>query len=90
MDEVIEVIGLAGSCLIGLSFIPQTYKTIKENETKDISVGFMGLSLLSASMMVTYGVYYEILPMIISNGSVVVNCIIISTYMCKKSDEMSS
>ena len=34
MDEVIEVIGLAGSCLIGLSFIPQTYKTIKENETR--------------------------------------------------------
>ena len=55
MDEVIEVIGLAGSCLIGLSFIPQTYKTIKENETKDISVGFMGLSLLSASLMVTHG-----------------------------------
>ena len=90
MDEVIEVIGLAGSCLIGLSFIPQTYKTIKENDTKNISFSFMGLSLLSASMMVTYGVYYEILPMIISNGSVVINCVVIFSYMVRNSDEISS
>ena len=34
MDEVIEVIGLAGSCLIGLSFIPQTYKTITTDQKK--------------------------------------------------------
>ena len=81
MDNIMEILGLVGSSLIGLSFIPQTYKTIVEKETKDISYSFMCLNVLSASLMVSYGVYYEIIPMIIANGSVVINCLIILGYM---------
>jgi uncharacterized protein with PQ loop repeat len=81
MNNAIDIIGLVGSGLIGASFIPQTYKTIKNNETKDISYSFMFLNILSASIVTTYGIYYRILPMIISNGSVIINCCIILYYM---------
>lgn len=81
MNNVIDIIGLFGSILIGLTFIPQTYKTINSNEVKDISNLFLILNITSASLMVVYGAYYYIIPVIISNGSVLLNCIIISIYL---------
>ncbi len=80
-NSIINIIGLTGSILIGTSFIPQTYKTIKNNETKDISPLFMILNIISASLMCVYGGYYFIIPVIISNGSVVINCFIIIFYI---------
>ena len=80
-DSIINIVGLTGSILIGTSFVPQTYKTIKNNETKDISPSFMILNIISASLMCIYGGYYFIIPVIISNGSVVINCFIIMFYM---------
>ena len=43
MDNIMEILGLVGSSLIGLSFIPQTYKTIVEKETKDKMGSVMNL-----------------------------------------------
>lgn len=81
MDTIINIIGLCGSVLIGASFIPQTYKTIKNNNTKDLSYAFMLLNISSASFMCIYGVYYKIIPIMIANSSVIINCIIILIYM---------
>tara|TARA_Y200000002_G_scaffold325622_1_gene287828 strand:- start:435 stop:695 length:261 start_codon:yes stop_codon:yes gene_type:complete len=81
MNNIIDIIGLFGSILIGLTFIPQTYKTINSNEVKDISNLFLILNITSASLMVIYGAYYFIIPVIISNGSVLINCLIISIYL---------
>ena len=76
--DIIDIIGLTGSVLVGICFIPQTYKTINSNEIKDISKLFMLLNIISASLMVVYGSYYLILPVIIANGSVLINCCIIT------------
>lgn len=81
MNNIIDIIGLLGSILIGLTFIPQTYKTINSDEVKDISNLFLILNIASASLMVIYGAYYFIIPVIISNGSVLINCLIISIYL---------
>ena len=81
MDNIINIVGLCGSILIGASFVPQTYKTIKNGETKDLSYAFMFLNITSASLMCIYGFYYKIIPVIISNGSVTLNCLIILFYM---------
>lgn len=81
MNNIIDIIGLFGSILIGLTFIPQTYKTINSNEVKDISNLFLILNITSASLMVVFGAYYFIIPVIISNGSVLINCLIISIYL---------
>lgn len=77
-NEIIDIIGLIGSVLVGICFIPQTYKTINSDEIKDISKLFMMLNIISASLMVVYGSYYLIFPIIIANGSVLINCCIIT------------
>ena len=82
-NEIIDIIGLTGSVLVGICFIPQTYKTINSNEIKDISKLFMMLNIISASLMVVYGSYYLILPIIIANGSVLINCCIITICIFK-------
>lgn len=81
--DIIDIIGLTGSVLVGICFIPQTYKTINSNEIKDISKLFMLLNIISASLMVVYGSYYLILPVIIANGSVLINCCIITICIIK-------
>lgn len=81
MKEIVNILGLGGSILVSLSFIPQTYKTLQQNDTSDISYLFMSLNIISSSMMCIYGVYYTIVPIIISNGSVLINCIIILAYI---------
>ena len=82
METIINNIGLSGSILLGLSFIPQTYKIIKEKQTKNISLIFLILSICSAILMSIYGFYYELLPIIISNILVIINCVIIIIYKC--------
>ena len=80
METIINNIGLFGSILLGLSFIPQTYKIIKEKQTKNISLIFLILSICSALLMAVYGFYYELLPMMVANILVLINCAIISFY----------
>ena len=80
METIINNIGLSGSILLGLSFIPQTYKIIKEKQTKNISLIFLILSICSALLMTVYGVYYELVPIIVSNILVLINCAIIAFY----------
>ena len=80
METIINNIGLSGSILLGLSFIPQTYKIIKEKQTKNISLIFLILSICSALLMTVYGFYYELLPIILSNILVLINCAIIIFY----------
>lgn len=81
----VDIIGLIGSISIGLSFIPQTYKTLKINTIKSTSF-LMFLITSSASVcMIIYSVYYKVLPMLIANVSVLINCsIIMIAYLYKK------
>ena len=81
--HIIDLLGIIGGSCVGLSFIPQTYKTINSNDIKDISKLFMMLNIISASLMVVYGSYYLILPIIIANGSVLINCCIITICIIK-------
>ena len=82
METIINNIGLFGSILYGWSFIPQTYKIIKEKQTKNISLFFLILSMYAALLMTVYGVYYELVPIIVSNILVLINCTIIIFYKC--------
>tara|TARA_A100001015_G_C14926838_1_gene686722 strand:- start:166 stop:486 length:321 start_codon:yes stop_codon:yes gene_type:complete len=81
MSQIIDILGLSGSILVSVSFLPQTYKTIMTDDIKDISLLFMLLNVISASLMCIYGIYYNIVPILISNGSVLINCLIILIFM---------
>lgn len=81
--SIYHIIGIFGSILVGLAFIPQTYKIIKTNNVKDVSPYFISINLLSSTSMVVYGIHYLIIPVIIANLSVLINNIVIGVYMCK-------
>jgi len=75
--KFIDIIGLFGSLCIGFSLIPQTYKSIKDNNVNNLSIFYILLTLLACVSMGIYSIYYFILPMIIANTSVFINCIIL-------------
>ena len=39
MFNIFKILGIAGSILVGISFIPQTYIVIKKKEIKNLSIG---------------------------------------------------
>lgn len=81
----IDIIGLIGSISIGLSFIPQTYKTLKTNTIKSTSFLMFFFTSSASICMIIYSVYYNVLPMLIANVSVLANSsIIMITYLYKK------
>ena len=81
----VDIIGLIGSISIGLSFIPQTYKTLKTNTIKSTSFLIFFITSLASVCMIIYSVYYKVLPMLIANVSVLTNSsIIMIAYLYKK------
>ena len=72
----IDVIGLLGSILVGFSLIPQSYKSLRENDVKSLSKYYLLITFLAAVFMGIYSIYYLILPMIIANGLVLGNVIL--------------
>ena len=81
MDNVFELMGFTASIIISISFIPQTYKTITTDQIKDLSYSFMILNIVACSMMVAYGFHKDVIPVVISNTSVLINCSVMLYYM---------
>ena len=80
----INIIGLCGSCGIAIAFIPQTYKIITTDSIKSLSFSTILLTFLSSICMIIFSVYYNIIPMIIANFSVMINTgIIMCVYKYK-------
>lgn len=86
MQNLVNFMGLFGSILIALSFIPQTYSVIKKKDAKHISIWFILINILSTVLMIAYGLINRVIPMIIANTSVLINNLIIFYYylMLKK------
>ena len=81
----VDIIGLIGSISIGLSFIPQTYKTLKTNTIKSTSFLMFFITSSASICMIVYSIYYKVLPMLIANVSVLTNSsIIMIAYIYKK------
>ena len=75
--NLIDYIGIFGSLLVGFSFIPQTYKTLKTKKSKDISKLFVITNIISSTCMLIFGIRRNILPIMIANGSVFINALIL-------------
>ena len=75
--NIIDLLGIIGGTCVGLSFIPQTYKTIKTKKVQDLSKIFICINILSSTLMLIYGIYRLVIPIIIANGSVFINNIVL-------------
>lgn len=80
----IDIIGILGSIGIAISLIPQTIKTIKTENIKDLSVRFILITMLSSIFQNIFAIHYHIIPMIIANTSVFINTLIIFFYMIRE------
>jgi uncharacterized protein with PQ loop repeat len=71
--NVNEIIGVTGASLVALSFIPQTYRTLTTHRADDISASFLGINMVSSILMLWYGFREWSFPVLVSNGSVLMN-----------------
>ena len=73
-----EIVGVVGASLVAVSFLPQTYRTVKTFRAEDISPAFIGINMVSSVMMLWYGFREWSYPVLVSNGSVLANLVAIS------------
>ena len=85
-----EIVGVVGASLVALSFLPQTYRTVTTFRAEDISPAFIGLNIISCAMMLWYGFREWSYPVLVSNGSVMVNLITISYVKVSSAQPCSS
>ena len=79
--NLIESVGYIGCGFLCISFIPQTYILIKNNNYDNVSYLFLILIIKTSMIMGTYGLLIEKYPVIIANISVLINNFII--LLCK-------
>lgn len=76
---LIDILGFIGSILVGVAFIPQTYSTlITPDSARSISYAFLTIIILSSILLLVYSSYYKILPMLITNVSVLLNSLVLT------------
>lgn len=53
--EAFQAIGIAGSILLAIAFIPQCYKMLSTRSAKDISIYYLSVIALGSLFMTVYG-----------------------------------
>ncbi|MCX6770860.1 MAG: SemiSWEET family transporter [Candidatus Micrarchaeota archaeon] len=67
MDNI-ELLGLAASFLVIVSWIPQVHKSLKTRHMKDFSWGMLALLFISQVLFLTYGILISSLPVALTNA----------------------
>tara|TARA_A100001035_G_C27595774_1_gene414106 strand:+ start:367 stop:693 length:327 start_codon:yes stop_codon:yes gene_type:complete len=80
MRIIVNILGITGAVCIAISLFPQTIKTIQQKSMNEISIPFVCVTMVGASCQLLYGIYYNIIPMIIANVCVLCNTVILITY----------
>lgn len=68
----IEIVGLFGAFLTSITFIPQVYKAWQTKSVGDLSTWTVLIVVTSAAVWLVYGLYLELLPVILANSIIVV------------------
>lgn len=64
----IEAIGLFGSFLSSVTFMPQVYKTWQTKRVADLSLLMLAIVFTSTVVWLIYGVALSLLPVVICNA----------------------
>ena len=62
-----DIIGYVGTGLLGVTMVPQVYKTFKDKKANDLSWIYLCLQISSNILFIIYGFGLQSLPIIISN-----------------------
>ena len=69
----IDILGYVGTSILGITLLPQVFKTFTEKKANDLSMSYLMLQLTSNVLFIIYGYFLKSLPIIISNG-IVMSC----------------
>jgi MtN3 and saliva related transmembrane protein len=64
----IELVGLSGSALSSITFMPQVYQTWKTKSVKDLNLFMILMAFISTIIWLVYGIGKGLLPVTICNG----------------------
>jgi len=64
----IEILGITAAILTTISFLPQTIKTIKTKNTKDLSLSMYSILFVGIALWFVYGYLIGDLPIMLANG----------------------
>ena len=79
-DNAWLYIGYTGCIFLFFSFIPQTYKVIRNEQTNQISPLFVILIMISSTLLGYYAFIINSYPILLSNLSVFINNFVILMY----------
>ncbi len=67
MDKV-DIIGLVGSFLSSITFLPQVLQVYRTKSAKDLSMNMLLIIVLSTVVWLIYGILKGLLPVILCNA----------------------
>jgi len=77
IDVLIDCIGFIGGSILGLQLIPQIYKAYKTKSTNDISTFFLLMNIVGLTLMTTYGVCNNDMPLYLPTSISLINSLIL-------------
>lgn len=77
MDTAIIVLSWIGTCLTGITLIPQSYKVFKTKDTKSISLLMMVIIFVASLVWITYAILSYQIAILVTNSLVLVTAIFI-------------
>ena len=88
-STAVDTLGFVGTAILGVTMLPQVFKTFKEKKANDLSLIYLLLQLSANFLFITYGYFISSLPVIISNGivSLCSSSLIYAKYKYKDNDE---
>lgn len=72
-----NIVGYIGCFFLSVFLVPQVYTTCKTRNVKGLSPYFLGTSMIANVLMIYYGATIRAIPVIIANGSVFLNSVIL-------------
>ena len=66
----IDIIGYIGTFILGITLIPQVYKTYNEKRADNLSGVYLYLQIIANLLFIAYAYFIKSLPVIICNGVV--------------------
>lgn len=76
-NMIINCIGFIGGSILGLQLIPQIYKAYKTQSTNDISTFFLLMNIVGLTLMTTYGVCNNDMPLYLPTSISLINSLIL-------------
>lgn len=77
----IIIVGYIGSLLVSVTFLPQVIHTYRIKDASGISKVFMITNLIGTTCMLVYGLYENLLPVLISNCIILTFLILLTILM---------